>query len=130
MYALRVRINEETPILAGADDLGVLNAIVGCTGPLGTAAVPVRAEQQPEFFISLGGLTSRPRGIKDEHVHWLSHQPLRSGDRITVEIVEAEAADPPIGGEEAAQRESDEREFYEHCKSAYLGLRDKYEPTP
>jgi hypothetical protein len=32
MYALKVRINDAAPIIAGADDLGVFNAIVSC-GP-------------------------------------------------------------------------------------------------
>jgi len=128
MYALRVQINDEAPVVGGASDLGVLNAIVGCTGKLGPAAVPYHEDQAPDFFISLGGLTLRARGGTDEHLSWLSQRPLAPGDRITVEIIETDTADPVISGVEAEKRDDDEREYFEHCKNAYLQMRSKYEP--
>ncbi len=128
MYALKVCINEESPVIGGADDLGVLTAIVTCTGKLGHASVPSRGDEFQDFSFRLGGLTSRPIGTTDEHLVWLSHEGLKVGDKITIEIVEADRTDPVISGKEAEQRPDDEREYFEHCKRAYLEMRGKYEP--
>ena len=128
MYALRLRINDDEPIVGGADDLGVLSAIVNCTGKLGPNSVPHRGDQTQDFFVSLGGLTSRATGATDEHLNWLSHTVLKPGDRVLVEIIETDTADPVDSGVEAEKRQSEEREYFEHCKSVYLEMRSKYEP--
>jgi len=94
MFALKVRINEEQPIVAGAEDLGVLNAIVACTGVLGALSHPSRSDEEQEFHCHLGGLTSRAPGSADEHVRWLQRWDLRVGDRVTIEIIETTRADP------------------------------------
>ncbi|MDQ2822575.1 MAG: hypothetical protein M3Y65_19725 [Pseudomonadota bacterium] len=127
MYALKVRINEEAPIIAGADDLSVLNATVNCVGKLGSASRPMREDEPADVFISVGGLTSRASDVPDEHLNWISQKPLKIGDLISVEVVETSSADAPISGKEAEKRRHDEREYFEHCKKAYLKLREKYE---
>lgn len=127
MYALKVRINEEAPIIAGADDLSVLNATVNCVGKLGSASRPMREDEPADVFISVGGLTSRASDVPDEHLNWISQKPLKIGDLISVEVVETSSADAPISGKEAEKRKHDEREYFEHCKKAYLKLREKYE---
>ncbi|ALV05608.1 hypothetical protein RD2015_1115 [Roseateles depolymerans] len=58
-----------------------------------------------------------------------SHRELRVGDRILVEVLDAPTADPAESGHEARQREHDEREYFEHCKKAYLDLKAKYETS-
>ena len=127
MYALRVCVNSEEPIVAGASDLCVLNTIINCVGKLGEATVEVRERQEVNLFLTVGGLTSRKTELPDEHVQWVSNRPLKVGDVIGVEIIETQSADAHISGSEAAKRKHDEREYFEHCKKIYLKLREKYE---
>jgi hypothetical protein len=128
MLVLRVQVNQEPPVVAGAQDLGVLNAIVTGVGKLGAESHPSRPDEPPDIHLSLGGLTARASGSGDEHLRWVSHRDLNVGDRVIVEILEAPYADPVESGHAAKQRERDEREYFEHCKQAYLELRSKYEP--
>ena len=127
MHALRVRINDEAPVIAGADDLGVLNAIVSCVGKLGSSSRSGREDELADLFVTVGGLTSRASDVPDEHLNWMSLRPLRIGDVISVEVVDTLTADAAISGNEAEKRQHDEREYFEHCKKVYLSLREKYE---
>lgn len=127
MFALKVRINNQKPVIGGADDLGVLSAIVTGTGKLGSNSCPSSDDEAQDFTFRLGGLTSRPQGTLDEHLVWLTHEELKPGDTITVEIIETDQVDPVISGEEAQQRKDDEREYFEHCKRVYFEMRSKYE---
>lgn len=128
MRALRVTINGGKPVVAGADDLGVLSLIVSCVGALGPKARSPRGDEGEQAKLDLGGLTSRADGVTDEHVNWLSQLPLKVGDKIEVEIVETDSPDPIDAAAEVKRRESDAREYYEHCKETYLKLREHYEP--
>ncbi|MBB3118115.1 hypothetical protein [Pseudoduganella violacea] len=127
MYALKVSINDGAPIVAGADDLAVLNTIINCVGQLGPATMPNGTEQAVDLHVSIGGLTGRRDGASDEHLGWLKMQPLQVGDTITVQLIETSAVDAPISGEAAAERKRDEKEYFEHCRRVYLELKDKYE---
>lgn len=127
MHALRVRINDEAPVIAGADDLGVLNATVTCVGKLGSGSRSPHEDEPADLFITVGGLTSRASTLPDEHLKWVSQRPLRIGDVISVEILNTLDVDAPIRGEEAEKMKHDEREYFEHCKKVYLSLREKYE---
>jgi hypothetical protein len=128
MYALKVQINDDAPVIAGANDLGVLNTIVTCVGKLGPGSRPGSADEPADLFMTVGGLTSRAADVADEHLNWLSHKPLKIGDVISVEILDTLDVDAPISGEEAEKRKHDEREYFEHCKKVYLSLREEYEP--
>ncbi|MBV8380230.1 MAG: hypothetical protein JO369_05640 [Paucibacter sp.] len=128
MLILRVQVNEEPPVTGGANDLGVLNAIITAVGKLGDEARPGRPDEPPDIHLSLGGLTSRAAGAPDEHVRWVGHRELRVGDRVVVEVLEATSADPIESGYAARQREDDEREYFEHSRRAYFELKSKYEP--
>jgi hypothetical protein len=127
MYALKVRINDEAPTIAGANDLGVLNATVSCVGKLGSTSRPVREDEAADLFITVGGLTARASDVPDEHLNWVSQKPLKIGDLISVEVLDTPSVDAPINGKEAVKRKHDEREYFEHCKKVYLSLREKYE---
>ena len=127
MYAFKVSINGQKPVVGGAPDLGVLSAILTATGKLGPSSVPHREDATQDFTFRLGGLTSRGKGETDEHLVWLQADELKPGDVVTVEIIETEDVDPIISGEEAERREHDEREYFEHCKGAYFEMRHKYE---
>lgn len=88
MHALRVRINDEAPVIAGADDLGVLNATVSCVGKLGSSSRSGREDELADLFVTVGGLTSRASDVPDEHLNWMSQRALRIGDVISVEVVD------------------------------------------
>lgn len=130
MYAFKVRINDEAPLVAGADDLGVLNATVTCVGKLGRKSRPEQQDEGPHLFATVGGLTARGLGAPDEHLNWVSQHPLKIGDVISVEVLDTVNVDAPVNGKEAEKREHDERAYFEHCKKVYLSLCDKYEGQP
>ena len=127
MLVLRVQINEETPVTAGAEDLGVLNAIVGAGGRLGRNSSLGRARELPHVYLTLGGLTAREDGLPNEHRWWMSRRELTLGDRIVIEVLEALLADPIESGSVAEKRAQDEKEYFEHSKKVYLQLRSKYD---
>ncbi len=108
--------------------MGVLSAILTCTGKLGSSTVPSRDDETHDFTFRLGGLTSRAKGEADEHLVWMEHQELKLGDKVTVQIVETDSADPVRSGRETEEVAYDERAYFEHCKQAYLDLRRKYQP--
>ncbi len=128
MFALKVQINDTRPVIGGADDLGVLSAILTCSGRLGPSSIPSYEDETQDFHFRLGGLTSRPKGKTDEHLVWLEHRHLKVGDKVLVEIVETEEVDIVRTGTEAQEAADDERVYFEHCKQTYFDLRDKYEP--
>jgi hypothetical protein len=128
MRALKVQINNQTPVTAGATDLGVLTVAITCVGKLGSDAISPRGDQADELKVTLGGLTSRSADQVNEHLDWLSDVPLKVGDKITIEILETARADPIDHVEQVKRRESGAREYYEHCKETYFKLRGHYEP--
>ena len=127
MLALRVTINDKKSIVAGAEDLSVLSAMVTLTGKLGRKAVdPGRG--RPDMFLGVGGLTARPGRRKDEHLRWTPHLKLKVGDRVLVELVEAMKTDRVVDRRVAGRKSIDEREHYKDLKKRYFELKKKYEP--
>lgn len=94
MIGLAVYLNRKKLTVAGADDLGVLNAIVNAVGELGRSTIPFGKRGKPDLWLSVSGLTSRPEGAEDEHLGWIRHKRLRVGDNITVEVVRTERPHP------------------------------------
>ena len=127
MRALRVQINDQAPVTAGAKDLGVLTAVITCVGKLGPDAVSPRGDQTESLKVDLGGLTSRSSNQTNENLDWLQSVPVQVGDKITIEVLEATCVDPIDHAEQAKRRQTDTREYYEHCKETYFKLRDQYE---
>lgn len=95
MFALQVRINDGEPVICGADDLGVISAGVTGVGVLGSSSKQVRTGEDKEFFLQSGGLTSRGDDVENEHLHWGRHD-LKVGDKVTIQIVEADTASPIV----------------------------------
>jgi hypothetical protein len=125
MIALRVTLNEKLLCVAGADDLAVLNAIVGAVGNLGAKTRRDR-NGRPDLYLSVGGLTNRVEG-PDEHVRWAKQRRLRKGDKIQVEVLETDKVDSPKDVSRAQSPEERERFRFEHAKKEYLALRSKFE---
>jgi hypothetical protein len=96
MIAFEVELNGQSLGIAGADDLSVLTAIVSAVGKLGPhSAGAYQRENHYDMELTVGGLTSRPEGIQDEHLDWISQSALKLGDVVTVKLVEASATDAP-----------------------------------
>jgi hypothetical protein len=129
MYALKTRINDDLPIIGGADDLGVLSAMVTCSGHLGSASQLGKENESYHFNFSLSGLTSRAPGNTNENLIWMQRHDMKVGDVVTIEIVQVDKASATISESEVAKAVSEEREYFEHVKKAYLKLRDKFEPV-
>ena len=95
MLTLEVTLNGKKLALAGAQDLGVLNAIINAVGKLGERSEgKVGKKTNYDLFLHVGGLTSRPKGQTNEHLNWVHQHPLSIGDEVTVKIVETQATDP------------------------------------
>ena len=93
MIAVRVKLNGKELCVAGAEDLAVLNTIIGAVGAIGNKTKKVR-DGAPDLHLSVGGLTRRKSGA-DFHLRWVEFQELVIGDRIEVELVETSIADAP-----------------------------------
>lgn len=102
MIGLTVYLNKKKLAVAGADDLCVLNAIVNAVGELGKSTTRMGKRRTVHLWLSVGGLTRRPKGTEDEHLRWVGHQRLRIGDRITVQIVRTDRPDKHTGSTVAA----------------------------
>ena len=110
MLAFRVQLNAQQPVVGGADDLGVLTTTITAVGKLGSTSRPRRAIEDFDIHLRLGGLTSRGPGIQDDHLVWFEDYDLKPGDKVSLEVIEAAAADPVQSGKPAQQRADDERE--------------------
>jgi hypothetical protein len=93
MIAFEVSLNGKRVCIAGAEDLGVLNAIVSACGRLGKKTAPARPDETHDIFYSVGGLTSRRDPKKNVHLDWKSIAPLRVGDTVQVRVIETQKAD-------------------------------------
>jgi hypothetical protein len=128
MYALKVTINGRKTIVAGAEDLSVLSAMVTLTGKLGARAVLSR-RGPADLMVRVGGLTSR-RKRPDEHLEWLKRYNVKVGDQFLVEIIKTTKSDRIVERRPAKGKSpgSDGRAFYKELKEMYFKLKKKYEP--
>jgi hypothetical protein len=83
MLVFDIFVNGQPLCRAGVGASGVLSAITSWVGPVDT-----RGKVRPEnLFLHVGGMVH-----PDEHVSWLD-QLVKRGDKITIEILEADHAD-------------------------------------
>lgn len=136
VIAYEVHLNGQRLCIAGADDLGVLTAILTIGGKLGSRSVrPPRTqsaedtgEERPRPTLHVSGLTSRSVEGTDEHLRWQPGVVLAIGDVVELRILEVapDAADPAEA--EIRSRKPPDRRTYERVKQEYLRLREKFEP--
>ncbi len=109
MICFRLRLNDEPAVTAGLPEISVLTTLV--------TYVPGR----DELDVTLSGMRSRSAS-DHEHLKWLE-RPLRSGDRLTLEIVESDSPDAPPESrrEEPEAWERDRRQYFEELKKEYEG---------
>lgn len=82
MKAFEVLINGESTCIAGVGDSGTATVIVTYVG----------ASRRHDLFLSVGGFTP----AKHEHLGWVPHRKLRTGDEILVRIIESQFSDEPM----------------------------------
>jgi len=96
MITFELALNGESLGIAGSNDLSVLTAIVSAVGKLGPDSGGAhQREHRHDIEFTVGGLTSRTDGTPDEHLDWIKRT-LKTGDVVTVRVVEANTADAPI----------------------------------
>jgi len=84
MLAFEIYLNDQKLCRAGIGNSGVLSAIV--TWAAATMATGTRNES---LFLNMGGLIN-PEG---ERASWINQKPLAIGDKIQINIVEADSVD-------------------------------------
>lgn len=89
MIGFEVYLNGKKLAVAGAEDLGVLSVIVGAGGRLGRETTYTKGwkRKRAHINLSVGGLTSRPDPMEDQHLDWVKLRPLRVGDKVSVRII-------------------------------------------
>ncbi|HEV2704024.1 MAG TPA: hypothetical protein VGV09_20530 [Steroidobacteraceae bacterium] len=87
MIGLVVYLNGKKLTVAGAEDLGVLHAMVTAAGKLGKTTAPLGKRRSVDVHLAVGGLTHRGDGVEDEHLRWIPLRPLKVGDRVSVRVV-------------------------------------------
>jgi hypothetical protein len=115
MIGLTVYLNGKKLTVAGTEDLGVLNAIVNAVGELGKLTARIGKRRSADLWLSVGGLTRRPKGAEDEHLRWIRHKRLRVGDRITVQVVRTDQPDKSTGSTPAASNRKAARKKLERA---------------
>src|SRR5438477_515658 len=78
-----------------------------------------RQDDALAIYLSVGGLTSRVKG-PNEHLKWAKRRPLQVGDKVEVEVFEANTVDVPTDRQPAEREEERERLRYEDAKETYL----------
>jgi hypothetical protein len=122
MIAFEISIDGRNACTAGVSPAGVTSVIATwvrrpARDPASGDVIQDRFEE--ELTLDVGGLTHDPDGAL-VHLRWL-RQALRPGQRVTLTVVDTEAADPPQSRERedptrAAERK---REYYERLKREY-----------
>lgn len=93
MLALKVSLNNKKLCIAGPDSLGVISVITNLTRskhPDDGADKPAGVD---DIDLSIGGLFT-PSDEPGWFVDWAKKN-LKLGDKITIEVVDVEEADPP-----------------------------------
>lgn len=127
MLAYEVFLNGRRIALAGAEDLSVLSGIVSAVGKLGRNTVrSKRNEKSYDLWLTVGGLTERRRGLRNEHLDWTKRKKLKVGDELRISVRKVARADKPLGRKFSDSKET-ERYQFEWAKTTYLRLRKKYE---
>jgi hypothetical protein len=124
MLALRIRINDLPPVTAGAEHWRLVHANVVISRRI------AGRDDHDDLHMHLGGLSEAP-GLQAEHLRWALPD-LAPGDIVTIEVVEAEAVDPPAHrfnvDAPLPQMEFTPEEWRATQKREYLRLKAKFEP--
>lgn len=127
MLAFQIFINGRKVSVAGAEDLGVLSAIVSAIGKLGKNASN-RKKNRKDFnvWLTVGGLACRKKKSQDEYLQWVKQKKIKIGDRIEIRVCKTNKAEPFIANN---PKSLEQQEWYQYktAKSQYFKLRKKFE---
>jgi hypothetical protein len=127
MLAMEVLKNGVRLCVAGAQDLGLLTANFSAAGSLGPRAWDFSGKTtKPHMHLHVGGLTSR-RGEPDDHLDWVGHMEIQTGDAVTLRFIEIDEADAPAESRPAEHKtlSSDEREYFKALEEQYISMLKK-----
>ncbi|HYN09876.1 MAG TPA: hypothetical protein VES67_21005 [Vicinamibacterales bacterium] len=122
MTVFDVYVNDRKICRAGVGRDGVLDAIVSWVKLIGPAARQARRLKSPleETRLHVGGLRD------GSHRKWPVPE-LKIGDRVTIQVLRAEAFDPPgrVERPDPARNERQEKRYYVRLKRKFEGPRSR-----
>jgi len=129
---LEVSVNSERFTVAGEESLCVLGAHVSAGGKLGDASHGTRhtVDSRGEVMLSVSGLTSRGKGVRDEHLNWGPRHTLAVGDTVTIRVVEGSEFDVPSRRspvQDYPHSSLSARKRFIDAKSLYFRLRGRFD---
>jgi hypothetical protein len=128
---LEVNVNGETFAIAGEESLSVLSAHITAAGKLGDLSHGTRdtPDSRGDITVSVGGLTNRGKGVRDEHLNWGPRRKLSVGDIVTIRVREGAEFDLPSHRSPTQDYPGSSlsaRKRFIDAKSLYFRLRGKY----
>ena len=124
MLALRIRINAQPPVTAGAEHWRLLHANVVVSRRI------AGRDDHDDLRMHIGALSEAP-GLPAEHLRW-DGPDLAPGDVVTLEVVDVEAVDPPVHRQDVdaplPRLDYTPEEWRAIQKREYLRLKAKFEP--
>lgn len=129
---LEVSINGKLFTVAGEESLCVLGAHVSAGGKLGDASHGTRhtVDSRGEVTLSVSGLTSRGKGVRDEHLNWGPRHTLAVGDTVTIRVAEGSEFDVPSRRspvQDYPHSSLSARKRFIDAKSLYFRLRGRFD---
>lgn len=130
---LEVSVNGGTFAIAGEESLSVLSAHITAAGKLGDASRGTRdtPDSRGDVTVSVGGLTNRGKGARDEHLNWGTRRKLMVGDTVTIRVLEGKEFDCPSHRSPAQDYPGSSlsaRKRFNDAESLYFRLRGRYGP--
>jgi hypothetical protein len=116
MICFDVYLNGEKLCRAGMKDAVVMNCILDW----------VKLEEGgEEMAFTVGGLYDHPSG-GTAHPRWLNRRQLKTGDEVTIRIVDSETADEPVSEKVSTPEwlKEQERKYYESVRAKFEGEQD------
>lgn len=104
MLGLRITINQESAVVVAAADATQILVMLTATGVLGPDTAPKWPGENYTCWLSV---RLRQRRAGEDRRARVLHRALGSGDRLTVEIVEADSATIPLSEVEADEARAD-----------------------
>jgi hypothetical protein len=97
---------------------------------LGAESIGTAREKEGfEPSMHVGGLSAKTEEEQGRHLRWIPRQSINVGDEVSIRVLEAEEADPPVLERQASKEYEEEtkRKSWESAREFYFKFRDEYE---